>query len=98
MTRSNVFRDGQVHVLAEQCKTCIGRPGNLMQLPAGRVKGMVDACRATEGGNIPCHSTLYRDGVDNAICRWFWDTYAGQDNLFRLAVIMGIVTYDRIPD
>lgn len=89
-----VFRDGRVHVLAEQCATCIFRPGNPMHLQPGRVKGMVDACRETDGGNIPCHSTL---GGDRAICRGFWDAYAAEDPILRLAQALDVVEEVPLP-
>ena len=67
-----VFRDGKVHVLTTMCRTCVFRPGNLMYLNEGRVKGMVE--KATkEDGCITCHCTL--DG-DEAVCRGFFDKHA----------------------
>ena len=68
------YRDGLVHVLAERCDTCVFRPGNLMHLPPGRlaelVQGNVEADAA-----LTCHSTLYREDVDQAVCRGFFDAY-----------------------
>jgi hypothetical protein len=46
--RGNVYRNRQVHVLAEQCATCIFRPGNLMELCPGRVRGMVAEATAKD--------------------------------------------------
>ena len=44
--RSNVYRNGRVHVQSRMCDTCIFRPGNGMQLRRGRVAQMVrDATR-----------------------------------------------------
>jgi len=83
-----VYRDGKVHVQSAMCSSCIFRPGNLMQLGPGRVKGMVDDCLAEEGGNIPCHQTL---GGEQAICRGFWDAYADRSLLLRMAVALGAV-------
>lgn len=82
--------DGRPRVLAEQCSTCIGRPGNLMNLRPGRVRQMVrDAVR---GGGIPCHQTLSYGGHPEyggpAACRWFYDHYGPACNLFRI--------YDRL--
>jgi len=59
-----------------------------MHLQPGRVKDMVDACRATEGGHIPCHKTL--DLPSQAICRGFWETQP-HDWMLRLAEHMDIV-------
>lgn len=85
-----VFREGKVHVLEERCKTCIFRPGNLMHLESGRVKGMVDACITDKdgAGNIPCHATL---GGDQAICRGFWDGYRDKVPLLQMAERMDLV-------
>lgn len=69
----NAYRDGKVHVCAEMCSTCVFRPGNLMQLQSGRVRGMVEEAKRN-GSAIVCHQTLYR-GVDNALCRGFCDRY-----------------------
>jgi hypothetical protein len=71
---------GGVRVLAEMCATCIFRPGNLMQLQPGRVRGMVAATRPSRdhrrqptASHIPCHDTIYREDVRPAICRGFFD-------------------------
>lgn len=68
----NIFRDGKVHVLREQCSTCIFRAGNLMGLNRGRVRDMVDEATANEGA-IVCHQTLGTD--ENAVCRGFFDLH-----------------------
>jgi hypothetical protein len=85
MDQHNVFRDDHVHVCARMCDTCIFHSGNRMQLKSGRVREMVDSARSKEGGTIVCHSTL--DG-NNAICRGYWDRFAQQDVLIRLAIVM----------
>lgn len=95
MAKHNVYRDGEVHVLAEKCRTCIFGPNR--PVSAGRVRGMVEQTQAEDGGNIPCHSTLFEPGVDNAICRGWWDRYADQDVLMRLAQAMEIVVEDPVP-
>lgn len=80
--RREAYRDGFVHVQREECSTCIFRPGNLMELRAGRVRSMVDDARAADAA-IVCHKTL--DG-DRAICRGFFDRYPTFP--LRLAVAM----------
>lgn len=74
---SNVFNNGKVHVMPEKCSTCIFRPGNLMTLQPGRVKGMVDSC-LEEGGVIPCHKTIHGQREQEAVCRGFFDSYKDQ--------------------
>lgn len=91
--RSNVYRDGKVHVVREMCETCIFRPGNLMQLQSGRVRGMIDDCKEQQG-TIPCHNTLYIDGADQAVCRGFFDRHKGDITALELADAMGIIEYD----
>ena len=83
-----VYHDGKIHVQSEKCATCIFRPGNPMFLEPGRVKDMVTRCQEMEGGNIPCHQTLF--GAQ-AICRGFWDGYADDDWMFRLAKEMDLI-------
>jgi hypothetical protein len=95
-----VFRDGEVHVLADRCPTCIFRPGNLVNLNPGRVKRMVDGCREdpSGGGNIPCHATIWTRDVRPAICRGFYDAYRRDIPLLEAAAHMGIVAEDPVPE
>jgi|HubBroStandDraft_2_1064218.scaffolds.fasta_scaffold1219154_2 hypothetical protein len=69
--------DGRPQVCARQCSTCIGLPGNPMDLKPGPVWQMVR--RAVNScGAIICHQTLsYGDHPEQggAVCRWFYDTY-----------------------
>jgi hypothetical protein len=83
--------DGRPQVLAGQCSTCIGRPGNLMRLNPGRVKGMVQSA-LNAGGGIICHQTLsYGDHPEQggAVCRWFYDHYGRQSNGVRVQSRVG---------
>lgn len=83
--RHNAYRDGFVHVRREMCSSCIFRPGNLMQLRSGRVRGMVDEAKANESA-IVCHQTL---DADNAVCRGYFDRFSTLP--LRLALVMGRV-------
>ena len=85
----NAFRNGEVHVVSEQCSTCIFRPGNLMMLEPGRVKDMVDQTVAADSA-ITCHSTLGTD--QNAVCRGFFDAY--DTTPLRLAQAFDVVVFD----
>lgn len=71
MSKHNAFRDGRVHVLANQCSTCIFGRNRIRGLAPGRVAGMVLDARRNESAII-CHATL-TDGHDNAVCRGFYD-------------------------
>jgi hypothetical protein len=88
MAKTNVVDPDGVRVCADKCDTCIFRPGNLMYLNPGRVKGMVQECLAGQG-HIPCHKTLDEDV--QAICRGFWDAYRNEIDLLRLAERIGFV-------
>jgi hypothetical protein len=83
--KHNIYRDGKVYVCAKECATCIFRPGNLMQLRAGRVRQMVDDAKADES-TIVCHKTLTGD---NAVCRGFYDRYPTQP--LQIAERLGLV-------
>lgn len=67
----NVFRDDHVYVCREMCSTCVFRPGNLMDIRSGRLRGMIDEAMKDQSA-IVCHKTL---GGDNAICRGFFDRH-----------------------
>lgn len=83
-------------VLDEKCSTCIFRPGNLMDLRPGRVRGMVeDSLR--DGGFITCHQTLPEAGSDvaPAICRGFFDAHRDRSNVLRVWSRLG--GFDQVP-
>ncbi len=88
--RCGVFRDGSVHVMAEQCSTCIFRGGNLMDLEPGRVKQMVDDATASDGC-IPCHKTTYGQAEGEAVCRGFFDLHSTPT--LQIAERIGIVKF-----
>lgn len=69
-----VFREEKVHVMAKMCPTCIFRPGNLMQLPKGRVKWMVKEVQKRDSC-IPCHETTHGQAEGEAICRGFYEKF-----------------------
>lgn len=91
-----VWRDGAVHVLSERCATCIFRGGNLMHLESGRVKEMVDHCLANDSV-IPCHKTIYVEGVRPAVCRGFFDAYAESIWPLRLAAALDYIREEPPP-
>ena len=97
---SGPYRDGTVHVLDDKCSTCVFRPGNLMHLEPGRLSGMVKAGvdRANRpGGAITCHSTIYRDDVEPAVCRGFYDKHRDRVQALQVAERLSMVTYDPQP-
>lgn len=86
--RTDVFRDGKVHVQKRKCSTCIFRPGNLMQLEEGRVDQMVADCQRDQGV-IPCHKNL--DHAGQAVCRGFYDKHHGDVVALVMARATGII-------
>ena len=94
MSRTNVFRDGEVHVQERKCSTCIYRPGNLMHLQAGR-KDQMEADAIRDEGVIPCHQTIEAytgEAGDESICRGFFDV-AKHEGLLAVAERLGIVKF-----
>ena len=89
----NIFRDGRVHVLSEECATCIFRPHE-RPVDGARVAGMVRATKDTDGATVVCHKTIYEaegEPQENAICRGWFDRLAGRDALLQLAIDMDII-------
>lgn len=75
----------RIRLMADKCSTCVFRPGNKMDLVAGRVKQMVESVRATDS-YIPCHKTL-GTGIPSAICRGGHEAHEGA--LARMADRLG---------
>lgn len=90
MSKTNVFREGRVHVCSTLCDTCIFRPGNLMSLAPGRKDGMV-AKAMKNGGVIPCHKTL--DEKQQLVCRGFYEYAQAHGHApLQIAKRLGFVT------
>lgn len=96
MAEHNIYRGGEVHVLADKCATCIFKPRE-RPVDGARVAGMVRDTMDTDGATVVCHSTLYDEAVDNAVCRGWWDRFADRDATLRLAKALGIVVEDDVP-
>lgn len=88
---ADAYRDGKVHVRRAECETCVFRPGNLMRLRPGRLRGMVDEALA-EDTAITCHETLYPEAYDGdghqAVCRGFFDRHARDTMPLRAALML----------
>lgn len=96
MAEHNVYRDGEVHVLSEECATCIFRPAT-RPVDGARVAGMVRETMDEPGATVVCHSTLYRDDVEHAICRGWYDRLGDRDPILRMAAAMGVLVEDPPP-
>jgi hypothetical protein len=79
-----------LRVCAEPCTTCVFRPGNLMHLNPGRLRGMIDASLAADSF-ITCHQTLTRETAEQAVCRGFYDRHRGDTLACRLGQLFGLV-------
>jgi hypothetical protein len=88
VSKSDVFRDGKLHVQKHMCDTCIFRPGNLMSLMEGRVEDMVATCIRNQS-TIPCHKKL--NGKGQAVCRGFFDNHAPDVPPLQIAERLGLM-------
>lgn len=79
-----------LRVCSGMCETCVFRPGNLMTLQPGRLRGMVDES-LQQDTFIPCHKTL--DG-ERAVCRGFWDRHRNDTLGCRLGAVIGVIEID----
>lgn len=96
MSRTNVYRDGKVHVQAAKCSTCIYRPGNLMHLDPGR-KDQMQADAIRDNGVIPCHQTIHGRREQESVCRGFFDV-AKHEGLLAVAERVGIVEFTEVDE
>ena len=88
------YRDGRIHVLSRMCSTCVFRPGNLMDLNSGRLKGMVEESLAQDSA-ITCHQTLPYGGYavpGGAVCRGFYDAHGHRVTPLQIAERIGLVS------
>lgn len=91
MPEHNVYRDGRVHVLSEECATCIFRPAT-RPVDRARVAGMVRETMDEPGATVVCHSTLYRgEPEEHAICRGWYDRLGSRDPILQIAERMGVL-------
>lgn len=90
MPSHNIYRDGKVHVLSEECKTCIFKP-HTRPVDGRRVAGMVRDTKDEDGATVVCHSTLYKPEDRHAICRGWFDRLGDRDPILRLAGAMGVI-------
>jgi hypothetical protein len=85
---TDVYRDGHVHVRAEPCDRCLYSADRLVS--GARARDITADTRAEDGGNFVCHrGALY--GEPEAICAAWWDRFADEDWIMRLAKAEGII-------
>ena len=89
MTEREVYRDGRVHVRAVPCDRCLFSADRLVS--GERAREIVRATRETPGGSsFVCHKSQVSDEVPS-ICATWWERFAMEQIVFRLAVAYGIV-------
>lgn len=96
MPQHDIYRDGKVHVLADECATCIFKPHS-RPVDGARVAEMVRSTRDEHGATVVCHSTLYGGAEHHAICKGWYDRMAHRDHILRLALIADVIAYDPVP-
>ncbi len=84
---------GLSRLLSGRCSTCILRPGDKMHLGPEQTAAFVRRVLA-EGTYVVCHQTLTYGYPDfgPAICRGFFDAYAGRSPALRLLRAFGRLT------
>ena len=87
------YSGGRVHVCEEMCSTCVFRPGNLMMLEPGRLAGMVRDSVAADSAII-CHSTLYGQTEQEAVCRGFFDRH--KTTPLQMAERLGMIAWSPV--
>lgn len=85
-----IYRDGHVHVREKQCDRCLLSKDRLV--PGGRARQIIEDTRAAEGSSFICHRNLVSDEPE-AICRAWWDRFADEDSILRLAMYFEIVRF-----
>lgn len=71
--------DRRPRLFDQKCPTCVFRPGNLMNLPPGRLAELVNGNLA-RGTALVCHLTTYgqRPDLGEVLCRGFVDAHGDQ--------------------
>ena len=85
---NNIYRDRRIHVVSEECSTCVFRPGSKMHLEPGRLKDMIQGALKNDSC-IVCHSTLGKS--HQSVCRGFYDRHRTLPLI--MADVMELVTF-----
>lgn len=97
MPKHRIYREGKVHVLSDECKTCIFRP-HTRPVEGARVAEMVRDTKDEAGATVVCHSTLHRGHKDHAVCRGWFDRLGDRDPIIQMAVAMDRIEYQEVPE
>ena len=88
MSEVNVYRDGKLHVRATQCGNCLYSKDRLVD--GARARDITAETRAEVGSSFVCHRSQVSDEPE-AVCSVWFDRFADEDPIMRLAQTMGIV-------
>lgn len=89
MTDVNVFRNGAVHIRASACDQCLLSRDRIVS--GARARQLITDTRAETGSSFICHKSQVSDEPES-ICRSWWDQFATEDPILRMAIAMDIVT------
>jgi hypothetical protein len=93
----------KVRLNSEQCATCLGNPKAGVVLRPGRLRELIRANTGDGKMGLVCHMTIVYDedgepsGGDQALCRWFYDSFGHLVNGIRVMLRMGGFTEVRPP-
>lgn len=88
MPVAEVYRDGKVYVRAERCANCLLGKDRLV--PGERARQLIRDTRAEDGATFICHKSQISDEPE-AICAGWYDRFAQEDAVLRLAAAAGII-------
>lgn len=91
----DIYRDGRIHVMSEECSTCIFKP-HTRPVDGARVAGMVRDTKDKDGATVVCHKTLYGQAEHHAICRGWYDRLGDRDNTLRLARMLDVIEFQEV--
>lgn len=88
-------------VCAQQCSTCVFRPGNPMSLRPGRLKTLIQENTGDGKAGLLCHETLsygQHPEIGPSFCRGFFDTFGHMANGIRVFARLGGFTEVEVPE
>ena len=88
MADAQVWRDGRVHVRASQCGNCLLSKDRLV--PGDRARQLIADTRAEDGASFICHRSQISEEPE-AICSEWFDRFAREDAILRLAIAMDVI-------
>src|SRR6476469_1730982 len=87
---TEVYRGGRLHVRDAACDRCLFGTDRLVD--GARARELIAAARSREGGSFICHRNQVTD-EPAAICAVYFERFAREDWVLRLAVAMEIIEW-----